>query len=133
MKKYMYRVVAICCAMLLLMGTTTALAIETRASEMFCETYVMVNSQLSVEFGASTYKNAKALYVSSCTLQEMNSNNQVIASTSLTPPDTTVNNGSDYTATANYSGTSGKRYRIKAVFYADGYTVTSYSRIVTCQ
>ena len=76
---------------------------------------VLVNSQLSVEFGASTYKNAKALYVSSCTLQEMNSNNQVIASTSLTPPDTTVNNGSDYTATANYSGTSGKRYTGKYV------------------
>lgn len=131
--KNMYRILAICCALLVTMGTTTALAIESRASEMFNETYVMVNSKLETEFGAGTKKIAKSIYVSSCILQELDKNNRVIASTNLTPPDKVVNNGSDYTATAKYSGISGKRYRIKAVFYADGYTVTSYSRILICE
>lgn len=102
--KNMYRILAICCALLVMMGTTTALAIESRASEMFNETYVMVNSKLETEFGAGTKKIAKSIYVSSCILQELDKNNRVIASTNLTPPDKVVNNGSDYTATAKYSG-----------------------------
>lgn len=131
--KHFSCVLSICCIMIMLFGVASASAIEFRASDMFESTYVITGSDLYTEFGASTRRNADSMYVLSCTLQEMDSNDRVVASTKLTPPQKVVEGKSNFTADATYSGTSGKRYRIKAVFYADGYTVTSYSKIVTCK
>lgn len=127
--KHFHSIILACCIMML--AIATASADERRASDMFESTYVITGSDLYTEFGASTRRNADSIYVLSCTLQEMDDDDNVIDSTSLTPPSLVVHDTSNFTADATYSGTPGKRYRIKAVFYADGYTVTSYSRIVT--
>lgn len=129
-QKHFYGVLSLC-IMMVLFSAIPASAIENRASDMFESTYVITGNDLYTEFGASTRRNADSIYVSSCTLEEMDNAGNVVASTRLTPPSKIVKDTSNYTADATYSGTSGKRYRIKAVFYADGYTVTSYSKIVT--
>lgn len=128
-----FRALSICCITIMLLGVAAASATEYRASDMFESTFVITGSDLYTEFGASTRRNAESIYVSSCTLEEMDSRGQVVTSTELTPPSKIATNTSNFGADATYSGTSGKRYRIKAVFYADGYTVTSYSKIVTCK
>ena len=110
-----------------------AYASEDRASPIFESGYVITGSDLYTEFGASTKKNVSNLYVSSVQLQEMDQNNAVVSSKSVTAPSYKVQNDSNYTAWKTYTGTSGKRYRVKAVFYADGYYITRYSNIVTYQ
>lgn len=124
-------VLFILCLLVASLPIGPAVAIEPRESPVFESGYVMIDSSLFTEFGAATHKVCKSIYVSSCTLQEMNSAGAVVSSTSLTPPTTKAQNASDFTAWATYSGTSGKRYRIKAVFYADGYTITRYSNTIT--
>ena len=110
-----------------------ACASEDRASPIFESGYVITGSDLYTEFGASTKKNVSNLYVSSVQLQEMDRNDTVVSSKSVTVPSYKVQNDSNYTAWKTYSGTSGKRYRVKAVFYADGYYITRYSNIVIYQ
>lgn len=131
--KNRFLAVCIACVLVLSLTWTVAYALELRASPVFESGYVMTGRDLFTEFGASAHKICKEIYVSSCTLQEMDSNGNVIASTSLTPPSDVAKDMSNFTAWATYSGTSGKRYRIKAVFTADGYTITRYSKIVTYQ
>ncbi len=106
---------------------------DQQASPVFDSGYVMIGSDLFAEFGASALVQCSSIYVSSCSLQEMNGNT-VVRTITLTPPSTRVTNAYDFTAWKSYagSGTSGKRYRIKAVFYGNGYTITRYSNIVTC-
>lgn len=104
-----------------------------QASPVFDSGYVMIGSDLFAEFGASAIVQCSSIYVSSCSLQEMNGST-VVRTISLDPPSTRVTNSSNFTAWKSYagSGTSGKRYRIKAIFYGNGYTITRYSNIVTC-
>ena len=121
-------VLSVLCLLTLFVGSI-AVAAE-RASEVFESAYVMTGSDLYTEFGASTRRNVPSIYVSSCTLQEMDKNDKVVASKSLTPPSDKAVNASDFVAWKTFSGTSGKRYRIKAVFSAGGETMTCYSTIV---
>lgn len=115
-----------------LLATSLASAeISPYASPVFESGYVVTGNNLFTEFGASAHKICKKIYISSCTLQEMNSKGEVVSSTKLTPPSTIATNTSNYTAWATYSGTKGKQYRIMAVFVADGYTITRYPNTVT--
>ena len=104
------------------------------ASQVFESGYVMLDTDLFVEFGAATRYSCDEIYVSSCKLQEMDSSGNVVSSKSLTAPSTVVK-GSTFTAFGDYGGkgTSGKRYRVQAVFYADGATITRTSGTVTCK
>lgn len=103
---------------------------DARASKAFESGYVMTGSYLYTEFGASSRNNYPSIYVSSCTLQEMDANDKVVSSKSLTPPSDKAEDASDFVAWKTYSGTKGKRYRIKAVFSAGGEAMTCYSTIV---
>lgn len=119
------------CFLMLISYGNNAIAIQSHASEVFESAYVMTGSDLFTEFGVSAKHDCPSIYVQSCYLQEMNSSGKVIASTRLTPPPDKSTNYSEFTAWAQYSGVKGKRYRIKAVFYAEGETMTCYSTIVT--
>ncbi|WP_461811514.1 hypothetical protein [Faecalimonas sp.] len=123
----------ILCIAIMIVGTGMGIAESVYASPVFESGYIAMNKSLYTEFGASTKKICDEIYVSSCTLQEMDKNDKVISSTEVTPPSDVAKNTSNFTAWETYSGTSGKRYRMKAVFSADGYTITRYSRIVTCE
>lgn len=118
------------CLFTLLLPVGFASATVFRASKVFESGYVITGSDLYTEFGASTRKEYPVIYVSSCTLQEMDDNDKVVASTKLTPPSDKAENASDFVAWKTYSGTSGKKYRIKAVFSAGGETITRYSTTV---
>ena len=117
--------------LLLLTSIVPAYALEGRASPVFESGYVITDSSLYTEFGASTQKDVKNLYVSSVTLQEMDRKGNVLSSKALAAPTEKVHDNCDITVWKTYSATSGKKYRIKAVFYADGYYITRYSNIVT--
>lgn len=119
------------CLLMIIFSASYAVAVEGRASEVFESAYVVMGSDYFTEFGVSAQYNCPSIYVSSCALQEMDSKGKVIATTKLTPPSDKAKNTSNFTAWKTYSGTKGKRYRIKAVFYADGETMTCYSTIVT--
>ena len=118
-------------SLLLLINIVSAYALEGRASPVFESGYVITDSSLYTEFGAATKKDVKNLYVSSVTLQEMDGNGNVLSSKALAAPTEKVHDNCDITVWKTYSATSGKKYRIKAVFYADGYYITRYSNIVT--
>lgn len=105
---------------------------EVRASVAFKVTTIALTDDMYVEFRATTNNVYNTIKISSCTLEVMDGTN-VSSSKSLTPPSTTATNTDMFVASANYKSevSSGKSYRIKAVFWADGYTVTAYSRIVS--
>lgn len=120
-------------SMLLLLNAlfgTIAVA-ETRESVAFKITSIALTTGLYAEFRATTNRPCSTIKVSSCVLQEMNGST-VVSSKSLSAPGPNATNSSTLNAYADYSakGTHGKSYRIKATFWADGYTVTAYSRIV---
>lgn len=75
----------ICLCASLLVGSS-ALASVSRASKVFESAYVITGDDLYTEFGASTRNNYPSIYVSSCSLQEMDDKNNVVSTTRLTPP-----------------------------------------------
>lgn len=134
MKNITHRNVVLTIVLILaaLLASIPSASAQIDASEVFESGYVMLGSDLFVQFGAATRFDCKKIYVSSCTLQEMDSNDNVVSTTNLTPPSTAVK-GNTFTAFADYGskGTSGKRYRIQAVFNADGATITRTSVTVS--
>lgn len=119
--------------MLLLLNVlfgTMAVA-ESRESQAFKATTIALTTSLFAEFRATTNRNYSTIKVSSCSLQEMNGST-VVSSITLQVPQATATNTDSFNTTKDYSqnGTHGKSYRIKATFWADGYTVTAYSRII---
>lgn len=104
---------------------------ESRASDAFKVTTIALTKNLYAEFRATTRRDYNEIKISSVTLQEMDGN-KVVDSKTLTAPSTTATDTDMFVASADYQseGTSGKSYRIKATFWADGYTVTGYSRTI---
>lgn len=116
-----------------LLGCSPSAAAQIRASRVFEGGYVMADTSLYVEFGASAHIYCEKIYVSSCTLQEVDVEGNVISSKALTPPSTVAKNAFEFTASASYKdkGVSGKSYQVKAVFWAEGETITRTSVPVT--
>lgn len=88
---------------------------------------VSLNSSGKATFSATTTKTCASIKVSSCTLQ-VKSGSDWTDSKTLTAPAGVTDCSSIY-VTKSYASdlTSGKTYRLKAVFNADGGTVTCYS------
>lgn len=129
----MKKIAAMLLTILLVLSTLFAVPsiAEERASVAFKMTSIALTTSLYAEFRATTNRDYSTIKVSSCILQEMDGDD-VVDSITLTPPSTTATNTDLFVASADYEseGTSGKSYRIKAVFWADGYTVTGYSRVI---
>ena len=101
------------------------------ANQYFYEASVAFNNQGKSVFTATTTFQFNNLSVTSCVLQ-MKSGNTWINSQTLTPPSTTASQRYTYSAEKTYSlnCVSGKTYRLKAIFNADGHTITRYSNEV---
>ena len=99
-----------------------------QANAVFNGASVGLTSSMYATFDAYTKYTCSKIWVSSCTLQRMDDDGNVISSTSLTPPSTSYTNSADFSAEKSYSdkGTSGYKYRLKVVFKAT-YNSTTYS------
>lgn len=102
------------------------------ASPVFSSGGVSISTSIATTFLASTNKICDSIYVSSCTLQRKNSNGMWVFDATLPPPSYVAYDESEYFAYTSYASycTTGNTYRIKAVFYAEGYTITRYSNAV---
>ena len=101
------------------------------ASSTFKSSAVTLNSSGTATFSATATKKCNLIKVDSCTLQIKIGISWVDAKALATPVSAT--NCYTYQKTKSYGSemTSGKTYRIKAVFNADGETVTCYSSGMT--
>jgi hypothetical protein len=113
--------------MLLCFCGTAMAQMVTFASSTFRTSSVGFSSAGKATFSATTTKNCASIKVSSCTLQVKSGSSWNDAKLLTAPAGDT--NCSSYYATKSYGSdlTSGKTYRLKAVFNADGNTVTCYS------
>lgn len=102
------------------------------ANAMFKSASVTMKSSGAATFRATTDKIVNSLSVASVTLQ-VKSESSWNTDTSLTEPSTVASNTNTYSSTANYSSElkSGRTYRLKANFNADGNSITKYSSEVT--
>jgi len=111
---------------LCLCGTAMA-QIALFANSTFKSSSVSLNSSGTATFSAATRIKCNSIKVNSSTLQ-VKSGSSWSDAKALTVP-AAATNCSSYQKTKSYGSdmTSGKTYRIKAVFNADGETVTCYS------
>lgn len=95
------------------------------ADEVFNKNTVSLSADKKATFKAETMENVE-ITVTSCTLQKK-SGSEWVYFKSLTPPDGAYQKY--YSDKSDYSGSipDGGPYRLKALFYADGRTVTAYS------
>ena len=122
----------LCLMMLLSIVHATAAIVTPMADPVFARTSVSINSSMSSTFSATTQLVCDSISVTSCTLQVKNGSTWSNVG-SVTPPSTEAKNTTVYVAVKSYSSscTSGKTYRLVAVFTADGHSLTSYSNQVT--
>ena len=101
------------------------------ANQYFYEASVALNNQGKSVFTATTTFQFNNLSVTSCVLQVKSGNTWINCQT-LTPPSTVASLRYTYSAEKTYSlnCVSGKIYRLKAIFDADGHTITRYSNEV---
>lgn len=97
------------------------------ASTAFKKSSISLSTSGNATFSATVDIICDSISVSGCTLQQKSGTKWVDAK-SLTPPDS-MSNTFVYSKSKDYSSsmTSGKTYRIKATFNADGTTLTKYS------
>lgn len=97
------------------------------ASPSFKIYTVSLSSAGSASFYATTTTTSASLKVSSCTLQTKSGSSWSDSKTLSTPAGKTNTNLLRVSKDYSSSMSSGNTYRIKAVFNADGNTVTAYS------
>jgi hypothetical protein len=87
---------------------------------------------MSATFSATTLMTCESISVTSCILQ-VKSGTTWSNVGSVTPPSTVAQNTTIYGAIKSYASscTSGNTYRLKAVFTADGHSLTTYSNEAT--
>ena len=128
--KRLHKIIAIVSMLLFIMILPMgASAYEPYASMVFVDAGVVLRSDKTVDFSASTTKPFPTIQVTSCTLQRKLGSLWVSAG-SLTPPSYVATNTLGYYATADYSSNipNGDTYRILAVFSAGGETVMRTSK-----
>jgi len=128
--------IAIFLCIICILASCTALAdtAGTYANLIFEGAGITLTTRMDAEFLAGTKRTCSSIYISSCSLEEQNTDGSWSFVKYLTPPPDKATNESDFGANANYASqcTSGHTYRIKATFAAvyDGtiYTVNRTSR-----
>lgn len=102
-------------------------SVEPKANTAFSSTEVALSSSMYADFFALTTKSYSKITVS-VTLQRKEGSSWVY-DRSLPAPVFPSSNTNTWAVSKDYSsyGTSGKTYRIKAVFNAEGVTATAYS------
>lgn len=125
-KPKLFSIVLSLAVMLCLCGTAMA-EYTVFANASFKTSSVKFSSAGKATFSATTISKCASIKVSSCTLQ-VKSGSDWTDSKALTTPAGVTDCSSIY-VTKSYASdlTSGKTYRLKAVFNADGGTVTCYS------
>jgi hypothetical protein len=118
----------LCLILLSFIVQATAATFTPMADSVFSRTSVSVNTSMSATFSATAQLVCESISVTSCTLQVKNGSTWSNVG-SVTPPSAVAENTTVYGAVKGYSSycTSGKTYRLKAVFTADGHSLTSYS------
>lgn len=98
------------------------------ADDIFLSASVSLSTEKKATFTAKTLVSASSIKVTSCTLEKQVGSEWVYVK-DLTPPSTEAKNTVSYSASVGYSSNipSGGPYRVKAVFNADGHTVTKPS------
>lgn len=115
----------------IMLGSAFAGELQPYANYYYSDASVAFNSKGKAVFSAITTFKFSELSVTSCTLQVKEGNTWTHDAT-LTPPSHVAKDRFSYSAEKTYSlsCTSGKTYRLKAVFNADGHTITKYSNEV---
>lgn len=127
MKKILLRTIILSTIMAVLSVSISMAAVEPRAHDTFQKATVALTSSKIVMFSATTVVEAASIQVTSCTLQKK-AGTVWVFSGALTPPSYIASNANTYGASVDYSSSiSTGTYRIKAVFSADGETITSTS------
>lgn len=110
---------------LLTCNTAWAKTIMPIADTEFDVTTVFLKSSKEVTFRATTYDEKTALAITTCTLERKNDDGTWSTVRSLPAPGTVARNDFSFLVTVDYSSYIGSgTYRIKAIFSADGHTVT---------
>ena len=124
--------ISVCMLALIMIVTLTcsagAVEIQPFANEYYASASVAFNDEGETVFSALTTFQFNTLSVTSCVLQIKNGSSWS-TSVVLTPPAHIARNRYSYLAQVNYADSCepGNIYRIKAVFDADGHTITKYS------
>lgn len=122
-------------SLMLLSIAATALAFDIMpyADSYFDSITINLTSKKYVAYQATAKEEHKEIKVTSCTLQKKSGTRWTDVG-SLDAPTDVANNTRVYDATMDYSDDIGTgTYRIKATFYADGYTVSRTSNERTYQ
>lgn len=111
--------------LLVISGTAYASGVMPIADTEFAANTVFLKTSKEVTFRATTYDEKTTLAVTSCTLERKNDDGTWSTVCSLPAPGTVAQNDFSFFITVDYSSYIGSgTYRIKAIFSADGHTVT---------
>lgn len=126
-KNTLCRMLGLVLALLLFVNCALANGALPRADAVFSSTEISLSTKMNASFTAQTKVKASEIKVT-----EIKDGSKWVDDGDLPPPSKNATDTTRYTASKDYSGdcTSGNTYRIKAVFDADGHTITAYSNSV---
>ena len=119
------------CIVLVLVTLFSIAIAETLSDPVFEMAVVTLKASKTASFSAITFTNQSSIKVTAVELERYNGSSWESHAILQAPTDEATNTDL-YGANKDYSGniTSGK-FRLKATFYADGYTITRYSNART--